>query len=91
MCPLYFLAMKPSVCIFFQSFLFQIYSRNNRKFRVNNQMDALFNVFISLLYMFFLNKIQLYYMVRFVQLCLMPSGMQVREELSDLHTRLPPT
>jgi hypothetical protein len=29
-CPLYYLAMKPSVCIFFQSFIFQIFSRNKR-------------------------------------------------------------
>ena len=66
--------------------------------RANNQLDAHFNVFISLLYMF--RAIQcsssgepiasIHHLV-YITPCRWPSVMWVREELSDLHTRMPPT
>jgi len=63
---------------------------------VNNQLDALLflNVFISLLYMFRATQcsssgesiVSIHHLV-YITLCRWQSGMQV----SDLHTRLPPT
>ena len=66
--------------------------------RVNNQLDALFNVFISLLYMFRATQcsssgesiVSVYHLV-YITLCRWLSGIQIREELSDRHTRRPPT
>ena len=64
---------------------------------VNNQLDTLFNVFISLLYMFRATQcsstgesiVSMHHLV-YINLCRWPSGMQVRD-LSVLHTRRPPT
>ena len=62
--------------------------------RVNNQLDAFFNVFISLLYMFRATQcsssgesIVSGHHLAYITLCKWPYGMQVR----DLHTRRPPT
>ena len=62
--------------------------------RVNNQLDALFNVFISLLYMFRATKysssgesiVPIHHLV-YITLCRWPSGMQVRDQ-SWLLTRI---
>jgi len=67
-------------------------------FRVDNQPDALFYVFISLLYMFRATQcsssgesiVSIHHLVYIIP-CRWPSGMQVRDFLSDLHTRRPPT
>jgi len=66
--------------------------------RVNNQIDALFNAFISLLYMFRATQcsssgesiVSIHHLVYFTP-CRWPSDMKVREELSDLHIRRLPT
>ena len=56
--------------------------------RVNNQLDLLFNVFISLLYMFRATQcsssgesiVSIHHLV-YITLCRWPSGMQVRGTL----------
>ena len=67
--------------------------------RVNNQLKThFFNVFISLLYMFRATQcsspgesiVSIHHLV-YITLCRWPSGMQVREFLSDLHIRRSPS
>ena len=90
--------MLVAVYIYVIPFVYLQYWTRFFKIRVNNQLDALFNVLISLLYTFRATHcsssgesiVSIRHLV-YIILCRWTSGMQVREEISALHTRRPHT